>query len=163
VPEDRRRDGLFPILPVKHNITIAALRRLFPWGFLRLGRERQVAEDFAQRLRVQPPNIEREVQFLSGGNQQKVVVAKWLTVGPKVIVFDEPTRGIDVGAKAEVHALMDQLANAGDAILMISSELPEILGMSDRIYVMREGRIAGEFPRGASAEQIIGCAMGVTA
>lgn len=112
-------------------------------------------------MRVQPPNLEREVQYLSGGNQQKVVIAKCLASGPKLFIFDEPTRGIDVGAKAEIHAFMDELANAGNAILMISSELPEIMGMSDRIYVMHEGSVTGEFGRGADAEEIIRCAMGI--
>jgi len=162
-PEDRKRDGLFPILSVKNNVIMASLRKLFPNGILWPGKETREATKYANQLRIQPPGIERQVQYLSGGNQQKVVVAKWLAAGPRVLIFDEPTRGIDVGAKAEIHAFMDQLANEGHAILMISSELPEILGMSDRIYVMRDGTVAGEFRRGASSEEIIRCAMGVKA
>jgi len=161
LPEDRKRDGLFLILPVKNNIVMASLRKLFPNGFLNLRKEHQVAKEYVERLRVQPPSLERPVRYFSGGNQQKIVIGKWLATNPKILIFDEPTRGIDVGAKAEVHALMDRLANEGNAILMISSELPEIMGMSDRIYVMHEGTIAGEFPRNTSAEEIIRCAMGV--
>jgi len=161
LPEDRKRDGLFPILPLKDNIVMASLRMLFPNGILSPRKERQKAKEYVEKLRVQPPDLERRVQYLSGGNQQKIVIGKWLAVGPKVLIFDEPTRGIDVGAKAEVHTFMDQLANEGNAILMISSELPEIMGMSDRIYVMYDGAVAGEFSRDASAEEIIRCAMGV--
>ena len=161
LPEDRKRDGLFPILSLKGNIIMASLRKLFPLGILRPQKERKTAQEYVQSLRVQPANLDRHVRYLSGGNQQKTVIAKWLAVGPKVLVFDEPTRGIDVGAKAEVHAIMDQLANEGNAILMISSELPEIMGMSDRIYVMYEGTVAGEFSRDARGEELIRCAMGV--
>jgi ABC-type sugar transport system ATPase subunit len=161
VPENRKEDGLFPIMSLKHNVIMSSLRKLFPSGLMRLGKEHRVAKEYAEKLQVNPPDLQREVQYLSGGNQQKVVIAKCLTAGPKILIFDEPTRGIDVGAKAEIHAFMDRLANDGHAILMISSELPEILGMSDRIYVMHEGSVAGEFPRGADAEEIIRCAMGV--
>jgi len=161
LPEDRQRDGLFAILPLKSNIIMASLRKLFPYGFLSPRKERDVAQQYVDRLGIQPPDLERPVQYLSGGNRQKVVVGKWLAAGPKIFIFDEPTRGIDVGAKAEIHALMDRLANDGNAILMISSELPEVMGMSDRIYVMYDGSVAGEFPRGTSAETIIRCAMGV--
>ncbi len=161
VPEDRRRDGLFPILSMRQNIVMSSLRKLFPSGFLSLNNEKQKAEEYVEKFNIQPASLERFVQFLSGGNQQKVVLAKWLAANPRIIIIDEPTRGIDVGAKSEVHSFMDQLANAGHAILMISSELPEILGMSDRIYVMHEGRIAGEFNRGVQSEEILRCAMGV--
>ncbi len=161
VPEDRRRDGLFPILSMRQNIVMASLRSLFPSGFLSLNKEKKKAEEYVGKFNIHPPSLERYVQFLSGGNQQKVVLGKWLAANPRIIIIDEPTRGIDVGAKSEVHSFMDQLANAGHAILMISSELPEILGMSDRIYVMHEGRIAGEFKRGVQSEEILRCAMGV--
>ncbi len=160
-PEDRRRDGLFPILPMRSNVIMSSLRALFPSGILKPSVEQKVARKYADMLRIQPPGLERQARYLSGGNQQKVVVAKWLAAGPKVLIFDEPTRGIDVGAKAEIHGFMDQLANEGHAILMISSELPEIIGMSDRIYVMHEGQVVGELPRGASSEQIIRLAMGM--
>ncbi|HID64135.1 MAG TPA: sugar ABC transporter ATP-binding protein [Anaerolineae bacterium] len=161
LPEDRKRDGLFPILPLKSNIVMASLQKLFPNGILTPRKERRKAKEYVEKLRVQPPDLERRVRYFSGGNQQKIVIGKWLAMGPKVFIFDEPTRGIDVGAKAEVHAFMDQLANEGNAILMISSELPEIMGMSDRIYVMYDGAIVAEFPRGATAEEILRCAMGV--
>lgn len=163
LPEDRKRDGIFPILPLQTNVVMASLRQLFPRGILSPKKEQSTAGRYVKQLRVSPPDLDREVQYLSGGNQQKVVVAKWLCTGPRILIFDEPTRGIDVGAKAEIHAFMDELANEGNAILMISSELPEILGMSDRIYVMHEGTIAGEFPRGTDAEEIIRCAMGAKA
>nr|MBC7243732.1 sugar ABC transporter ATP-binding protein [Chloroflexota bacterium] len=163
LPEDRKRDGIFPILPLQTNVVMASLRHLFPQGILHPRKEQLEAGKYVRMLRVSPPDLDREVQYLSGGNQQKVVVAKWLCKGPRIFIFDEPTRGIDVGSKAEIHAFMDQLANEGNAILMISSELPEILGMSDRIYVMHEGSIAGEFSRGAKAEEIIRCAMGAKA
>ena len=160
-PEDRKRDGLCKILPMSSNVVMAGLRRFFPNGIVTKSTEQKVAKRFVDALRVQPPHLQKQVQYLSGGNQQKVVVAKWLAVEPKILIFDEPTRGIDVGAKAEIHALMDKLANEGNAILMISSELPEILGMSDRIYVMHEGTVSGEFGRSANSEEIISCAMGV--
>jgi ribose transport system ATP-binding protein len=161
VPEDRRRDGLFPILSVRQNLVMASLRSLFPAGIMSMPKEKQVAEEYVKKFDIQPPSIERFVQFLSGGNQQKVVLGKWLASNPRIIIIDEPTRGIDVGAKSEIHALMDLLANSGHAILMISSDLPEILGMSDRIYVMHEGTIAGEFAKGVNSEEILRCAMGV--
>ena len=161
VPEDRRGDGLFPILSMRQNLIMASLRRFFPHGLLSLKKEKEIADQYVKKFNIQPPGVDKLVQFLSGGNQQKVVLGKWLAANPRVIIIDEPTRGIDVGAKSEVHALMDQLANAGNAILMISSELPEILGMSDRIYVMHEGSVAGEFSRGVSSEEILRCAMGV--
>jgi ribose transport system ATP-binding protein len=160
-PEDRKRDGLFKILPVSSNVVMAGLRRFFPSGILTRRREEKIAKRYIDSLRVQPPQPRKQVQYLSGGNQQKVVVAKWLAVEPKVLIFDEPTRGIDVGAKAEIHALMDKLALEGNAILMVSSELPEVLGMSDRVYVMREGAVAGEFGRSVTSEEVIACAMGV--
>lgn len=162
VPEDRRRDGLFPIMPMRQNLVMAALRKLFPKGFISLHKERKVSEKYVENFDIHPPTLDRLVKFLSGGNQQKVVLGKWLAAEPKVIIIDEPTRGIDVGTKSEVHALMNKLAHEGHAILMISSELPEILGMSDRIYVMHEGEVAGEFARGVDSEEILRCAMGVS-
>ena len=118
------------------------------------------AQELASTLRIATPGLERPVLHLSGGNQQKVVIAKWLIARADVFLFDEPTRGIDVGAKVEVYQLMGELAERGAAIVMISSELPDILGMSDRILVMREGRVCGEFARGeASEEQVLSCAL----
>ena len=160
IPEDRRRDGLFPILSMEKNLVMVCLRKLFPRGIMKPSDERKTANKYVNKFDIQPPALDRIVHHLSGGNQQKVVIGKWLAAEPRVIIIDEPTRGIDVGAKSEVHAFMDQLANSGHAILMISSEMPEILGMSDRIYVMHEGKIAGQFPRGADSEEILRCAMG---
>ncbi|OGB91297.1 MAG: D-xylose ABC transporter ATP-binding protein, partial [candidate division NC10 bacterium RBG_16_65_8] len=159
--EDRKALGLFQILPVSDNIILAAINRLFPRGWIAAARERAVAAEYVSRLRIQTPGLGQLVQFLSGGNQQKVVLAKWLATQAKLFLLDEPTRGIDVGAKLELHRLMDGLVAQGTPIVMISSEMPEILGMSDRIYVMREGRIAGEFAHHeASQERILKCAVG---
>jgi ribose transport system ATP-binding protein len=160
LPEDRRNHGLVQLLSVAHNITLVSLRRLASRLFLNRGREGALAREFADRLHIVTPRLERQVRYLSGGNQQKVVLAKWLCSEAGVLIFDEPTRGIDVGAKYEVHRLMVELARQGAAILMISSELPEVLGMSDRILVMREGRITGEFSRAeATQEKILRAAM----
>jgi ribose transport system ATP-binding protein len=159
--EDRKALGLFQIRPVSDNIILAAIQRLFPRFWIDAGRERAVAQEFVSRLRIQTPSLSQLVQFLSGGNQQKVVLAKWLATHAKIFILDEPTRGIDVGAKAEIHRLMDELVAQGTPIVMISSEMPEILGMSDRIYVMRDGRIGGEFAHHeATQERILKCAVG---
>ncbi|HHY46526.1 MAG TPA: sugar ABC transporter ATP-binding protein [Firmicutes bacterium] len=161
LPEDRKSDGLALILPVKDNVTHASLTRLFPSFILDFRKERAIAERYVRDLRIATPNIFRQVGFLSGGNQQKVVLAKWLATQSRVLIFDEPTRGIDVGAKAEVHDFMRQLARQGVAILMISSDLPEIVSMSDRVYVMREGTIVKELEgEDINQETIIGYAMG---
>jgi ABC-type sugar transport system ATPase subunit len=162
VPEDRKLQALVLKLAIRENIGLSILRRLSRFGVVRLGAERAVAKQLVQSLRVRTPSIEQKVLNLSGGNQQKVVIAKWLALRPKILIMDEPTRGIDIGAKAEVHSFMHQLAADGVAILMISSELPEILNMSDRILVMRQGRIAGEVARhDATQETIMALATGV--
>ncbi|MFB3817503.1 MAG: sugar ABC transporter ATP-binding protein [Candidatus Methylomirabilales bacterium] len=162
--EDRKALGLFQILPVSDNIILAAIRRLFPRGWVGAAGEREVAGEYVRRLRIQTPGLAQAVQYLSGGNQQKVVLAKWLATKARLFILDEPTRGIDVGAKLEIHRLMDELVAQGTPILMISSEMPEILGMSDRIYVMHQGRIAGEFTHAeASQERILKCAVGGSA
>jgi ribose transport system ATP-binding protein len=159
--EDRKGLGLFQGLQVKENVTIATLDRLFPNGFIRPAKEERVAQDYVKKLRIQTPSLARLVRFLSGGNQQKVVLAKWLVTQAKIFILDEPTRGIDVGAKQEIHRLIDEMVKEGIPILMISSELPEILGMSDRVYVMHEGRISAEYSRGeATQEKILRSAMG---
>jgi ABC-type sugar transport system ATPase subunit len=124
-------------------------------------RERQAAIRYVNELRIKTPSVDQKVVFLSGGNQQKVVLSKWLCSQAEIFIFDEPTRGIDIGAKAEIYHLMNRLTAAGVAIIMISSELPEIMGMSDRILVMRGGQIAGEFSaEDASQEKILQCALG---
>ncbi len=161
VTEDRKSLGLFQIRPVSDNIILAAAKRLFPRGWIDAATERAVAQDFVTRLRIQTPSLSQLVQYLSGGNQQKVVLAKWLATQAKLFILDEPTRGIDVGAKLEIHRLMDDLVAQGTPIVMISSEMPEILGMSDRIYVMCDGKIAGEFAhQEANQERIMKCAVG---
>jgi ribose transport system ATP-binding protein len=163
VPEDRKRQGILPTISVKHNITLSMIKRFARIGVLDLGSEKKAAQGYANSLRIATPNLDRWAMYLSGGNQQKAVIAKWLGVEADIFLFDEPTRGIDVGAKVEVYQLMGELVKRGAAILMISSELPEILGMSDRVIVMREGRIAGEFTRAeASQEKILSCALGGT-
>jgi ribose transport system ATP-binding protein len=164
LPEDRKAEGLALKLPVNENIVIASLRRLFPRSIVDLNKERSVVDQFIKDLRIATPSQKRLAQFLSGGTQQKVVMAKWLATQSRVFIFDEPTRGIDVGAKAEIHEFMDKLVVQGAAVLMVSSDLPEVLGMSDRVYVMHEGRMAGEFTRDqAKAERVVACAMGRTA
>ncbi len=159
-PEDRKREGLVLIRSVLENTTMAIMRRLTRFRIMQRRRERQIAGEYVERLNVRTPSLDQEVGKLSGGNQQKVVLARWLAAKPKVLILDEPTRGIDVGAKAEIYRLIDALANEGLAIMLISSELPEVLGMSDRIIVMQGGRITGELPGpGATEEQVLELAM----
>lgn len=146
-PEDRKRQGLVLGMGGKANTTLPILKSLASLSFIRRGRERAVTREYFDRLRVRTPSIETPVMGLSGGNQQKVVLAKWLAAKPKVLIVDEPTRGVDVGAKAEIHGLIDQLAQQGAAVLLISSELPELLNLSTRIAVLREGCLVGELPR----------------
>jgi ribose transport system ATP-binding protein len=161
LPEDRKAEGLALILPVRENVVMASLRRLFPSGLINPRKESRVVNEYVRTLRIATPSILRIAKFLSGGNQQKVIVAKWLSTQARVFIFDEPTRGIDVGAKAEIHQLMNELVKQGAAILMISSELPEVLNMSDRIYVMRGGRIVRELQREeADQETVVRYAMG---
>lgn len=159
-PEDRKREGLVLIRSVLENTTLAILRRVTRYRIVQRRTERGIAAAYVERLNVRTPSIDQEVGKLSGGNQQKVVLARWLAVKPKVLILDEPTRGIDVGAKSEIYRLIDDLANEGLAIMLISSELPEVLGMSDRIYVMHGGRITGELPGpGTTEEQVLELAM----
>jgi rhamnose transport system ATP-binding protein len=161
VPEDRRRHGVILDMPVSANTTLAILRKVASAGFLRPRRERDVATSFVQRLGVKTPSIRNPVGNLSGGNQQKVSVARWLATEPSVIILDEPTQGVDVGAKSEIHRLMVELARGGLAVIMISSELPEVLGMSDRIAVMHGGQIVGELSRAdATQEKVLELALG---
>jgi rhamnose transport system ATP-binding protein len=163
VPEDRRRHGVILELPVAANATLATLRRIARGGLLDFGREREVAADLVKRLAVKTSSLDAPAGTLSGGNQQKVALARWLAAEPAVLILDEPTQGIDVAAKAEIHRLMGDLAERGIAVLMISSELPEILGMSDRIVVMHGGTIVGTLDRaGATQEAILEMALGHT-
>jgi rhamnose transport system ATP-binding protein len=162
VPEDRRRHGVILDMTVAQNTTLAVLRRIARGGgLIDFARERELAESFVRRLEVKTPSVDTPVGNLSGGNQQKVAVARWLATEPSVIILDEPTQGVDVGAKAEIHRLMGELAGRGMAIVMISSELPEVLGMSDRIVVMRAGTVAGVLGRGeATQERVMELALG---
>lgn len=148
IPEDRKLQGLVLGMDVKENTTLAILKWISSWfGWIRSDKQSALADDYRRRLGIQTPGLWQITRNLSGGNQQKVVLAKWLCMHPKLLILDEPTRGIDIGAKAEVHGLMTQLAAQGMGILMISSELPEIMGMSDRVLVMCRGHITGEFTR----------------
>jgi len=153
--EDRKGQGLVLVMPVKHNIVLAAIDKVSRGLVLDHAKINAEARHYVRELDVKTPSIERAIKYLSGGNQQKAIVAKWLCKGAKIFIFDEPTRGIDVGAKVEVHRLMNRLAQEGAAIIMISSELPEVLGMSDRVLVMREGRLVGEVRRQAATQELI--------
>jgi ABC-type sugar transport system ATPase subunit len=143
VPEDRKRQGIVATLSVLHNAALAILRRVSVLGWVRRRKESTLVTGVLSRLDVRA-NPHAPIGTLSGGNQQKVVVARWLATDASILVLDEPTRGVDVGAKAEIHALIGELAARGAAVLLISSELPEVLGLADRIIVLREGRMAGE-------------------
>ncbi|HVJ43314.1 MAG TPA: sugar ABC transporter ATP-binding protein [Dongiaceae bacterium] len=161
VPEERGRHGAVLPLPIAENIALPSLKRLSRAGFLRPRAEFDLARRYAERLDLRAASLSQTVGTLSGGNQQKVVIGKWLATAPKVIILDEPTKGVDIGSKAAIHAFMSELAAEGLAIIMVSSEIPEILGMSDRVLVMREGRIAGHFERaGLTPEDLVCAATG---
>jgi ribose transport system ATP-binding protein len=155
VPEDRRHHGLVLTDSVQHNLTLPNLKRLSRLGWIVSRRESRMGRELIDHLRVKTASPAKVVGLLSGGNQQKVVLGKWLARRPRVLIFDEPTRGVDVGARSEIYALMEQLAGEGVAILMISSDLEEILGISDRVLVLHEGRLAGELPRAALSEEAV--------
>jgi inositol transport system ATP-binding protein len=143
------------VLSVRDNMSIAALPKYSPQGMLRRGSIEDACQDQRRRLALKTPSLNQLIQNLSGGNQQKVLLSRWLLTLPDVLMIDEPTRGIDVGAKSEIHRLMGELAKQGKAIVMVSSEMPEVLGMSDRVIVMCEGRITGEVPRGEATQERI--------
>ena len=155
VPEDRQLQGLILGMTVRENITMADMKKTLVNNMVNYQREAEIAQDYVERLRVRTSGIEQRAGNLSGGNQQKVVIAKWLNTDPKILILDEPTRGIDVGAKKEIHTLMGELTAQGVAVIMISSELPEVLGMADRVIVMHEGRICGEFDRAEATQKKI--------
>jgi ABC-type sugar transport system ATPase subunit len=155
IPEDRQKSGLAVGLPITENVTIASLGAISTFGFLNRTAEKRITTGAIDRLRIRCSSGAQLAGRLSGGNQQKVVIAKWLARGAKIFLFDEPTRGIDVGAKVEVFDVMNELVKAGAAILMVSSELPELLQVADRILVMRQGRISGELGRNTTQEQIM--------
>jgi ribose transport system ATP-binding protein len=153
--EDRKADGLLLLQTVAFNTTIARLDDIEEWGILRPARERSLVGGYIERLSIRTPSSESRVRNLSGGNQQKVIFAKWLNAECRILLIDEPTRGVDVGAKREIYSLLRSLADRGVAIVMVSSELPEVLGLSDRILVMRDGRVAAELPRSEASEERI--------
>lgn len=155
VSEDRKRNGLILIQDVKQNVTLANLRAIANRGVVNENAEIQVANEYKGSLNIKTPTIEQKVSNLSGGNQQKVSLAKWLFAKPTILILDEPTRGIDVGAKFEIYTIMNQLVEQGMSIIMISSELPEILGMSDRVYVVSAGEITGELPIAEASQEKI--------
>jgi len=160
--EDRRRYGIVPIRSVSENATLASLKKVIFKGFWHAKRERELVSKLFGRMRVKTPTLETSIQALSGGNQQKVILSKWMMVEPEVLILDEPTRGIDVGAKYEIYKLMGEMAKEGKGIIVVSSELPELIGMCDRIYVMAEGSITGHLTREEfSQESIMRYATGV--
>ena len=160
VTEDRKGNGLILGNPIRTNITLANLAAVSRRGVLKREREVQAARHYREKLKIKCPGVEQNAGNLSGGNQQKVLLAKWMFAEPDILILDEPTRGIDVGAKYEIYCIIDQLAAEGRSVILISSELPEILGMCDRIYVMNDGRMVGELPgQGATQEAIMHCIL----
>jgi ribose transport system ATP-binding protein len=155
VPEDRKLQGLFLNMAVRENITMSSTSLVSNFGFVNTNKANKLADEYVDKLDIRTPSLRQRIRNLSGGNQQKVIIARWLTLKPRVLILDEPTRGVDVGAKAEIHGLMRQLAEDGVAVLMISSELPEIIGVSDRILVMHEGRVTGRFERDEASQDMI--------
>ncbi|MBW3629438.1 MAG: sugar ABC transporter ATP-binding protein [Gemmatimonadetes bacterium] len=155
VPEDRKRAGLVLGMSCLPNLSLPILERLSRFSWIRRRRERSLADDYFARLRVRAPDPDFVVAGLSGGNQQKIVLAKWLAANARVLILDEPTRGVDVGAKAEIHGIVDRLAGEGTAVLLISSELPELINLSTRILVLRAGRLVGELPRERADQQTL--------
>jgi rhamnose transport system ATP-binding protein len=153
LPEDRHQEGLVLDFTIAQNVTLPILPRLFPRLFIRSSAERQVARDYTDQFNVRMTGVDQLVGALSGGNQQKVVLAKWLASKPSILILDEPTRGIDIGAKVEVHRIISELAASGLGIILISSDLPEVLAMSDRIVVLHEGRVTAEIPRARATEE----------
>ena len=164
VPEERGKQGVVIGLPIFQNVSLPSLKRTSKSGLLRLAEEFDLARSYTERLDLRASSLSQDVGTLSGGNQQKIVIAKWLATAPKVIILDEPTKGIDIGSKAAVHGFMAELVAQGLSVIMVSSELPEILGMSDRVVVMREGRIAAVYDnKGLDAETLVKTAAGIAA
>ena len=163
VTEDRKGNGLVLSNSILRNTTLANLEGVSTGGiFLDQDKETEVAQEYVRKLRTKTPSVEQLVGNLSGGNQQKVLLAKWMFANPDVLILDEPTRGIDVGAKYEIYCIINDLAKAGKSVIMISSELPEVIGMSDRIYIMNQAKIVGEMKASeATQENIMACIVGV--
>ena len=161
VPEDRKLQGLFLNMAVGENVVISSLPEVSRFSFVNFPQADKLAREFIEKLKIRTPSVKQLVRNLSGGNQQKVIIARWLTLNPRILILDEPTRGIDVATKAEIHALMNQLAMDGVAVMVVSSDLPEVLGVSDRILVMRAGRVVAEFTRQeATQDDIMHAATG---
>ncbi len=161
VPEDRRRFGLILLRDIKENTSIVALKHLFKKSIIPLKKEKKIVDDMMKRLAIKAPSSATETRTLSGGNQQKVVIAKWMSVAPNILIMDEPTRGIDVGTKYEIYKMMNDMTDQGMAIIMINSDMEELLGMSDRVIIIRQGRVAGELTRKeANPESIMSMAVG---
>jgi ribose transport system ATP-binding protein len=154
-PEDRKKDGLVLPLSVAANVSLASLEKTETWSFLDFGKEQKLASEYVTRMQVKTPSLRQQVRNLSGGNQQKVVLSKWLATHPRVLLLDEPTRGIDINSKREIYGLIDELAKTGLGVVMVSSELPEILAIADRIMVLSEGRKTAEFNRNEASEESI--------
>jgi len=153
VPENRKVQGLILGMACDDNLTLPRLETMQKFGFLRNSIQNDLFREYAEKLSISTPGPKQPVAKLSGGNQQKIVIGKWISLNPKLLILDEPTRGIDVGSKAEIHRLIGQMASDGIAILVISSEMPEIIGVSDRIITMREGHVTGEFNREEVSEE----------
>ncbi len=158
---DRKANGLVLSLSIVANTTMAQLERFSPGGWRRIGQERAAAEEMASSLQLRAASLDMEVGYLSGGNQQKVALAKWILTSPRLLLLDEPTRGVDIGAKRDIYELMDHWTSQGIAILLVTSEMPELLAMSDRIMVMHRGRVTAHYQRDeATPENVLEAAMG---
>lgn len=155
VPEERKRDGIIPLQSVANNMALPSLRQFAPWGLIRRGTLRAVATDILTSINLRPLDVDRPIRLFSGGNQQKAIIARWIAADIQILLFDEPTRGIDIGAKAEIYDLIEDLASQGRSIIVVSSELQEILRVADRVLVMRQSRIVAELPRAELSEQSI--------
>ncbi|PYE22297.1 ribose transport system ATP-binding protein [Rhizobium sp. PP-CC-3A-592] len=155
VPEERKREGIIPLRPVSTNMALASLSSFSSAGMIRTGKLRSTARDLLKRVNLRPFQLDRPIRLFSGGNQQKAIIARWLAARSQILLFDEPTRGIDVGAKSEIYHLIEDLAREGHSIIVVSSELPEVIRLSDRVLVMREGRIAATIPRDQLTESAI--------
>ena len=155
MPEDRKKLGALLEVDVKGNISVSVLERISKFFTINQKKEIEIAENYRKAIRIKTPNLEEKIKNLSGGNQQKVIIAKWLATEPTLVIFDEPTRGIDVGAKSEIYELVNSLVESGKSVLMISSEMEEVMGMSDRIVVLQEGRVTGELARKEFSQEAI--------
>jgi ribose transport system ATP-binding protein len=155
VPEERKRDGIVPQRSVVNNVALPSMKRFAPRGLVRRGALRRSASEILQGINLRPFLLDRPIRLFSGGNQQKAIIARWIAAGSQILLFDEPTRGIDIGAKAEIYALIERLAAEGKSVIVVSSELPEIIRLADRVLVMRQGRIAAELGRDELTEQAI--------